>query len=136
MRNPRIYLAALAGLSAALLVVTARPALARTVDDCALAWGQAARSYLTQNRTKGPEDQVFRSACQLESNDKDKARVEAILAGTKSLVKVDKAGCRRFLESYVQAQESDKICDAAAGNDDASTRKLIVDNIPPRKSKK
>lgn len=100
------------------------------------AWAQAARSYLTQNRTKGPEDQVFRTACQLEGTDKDKARIEAILVGVKSLMKVDKNGCRRFLESYVEAKESDKICDAAGGNDDETTRRLLKDNVPPRKSKK
>jgi len=126
----------LAVLALSVGLFAAAPAGARTIDDCALAWAQAARSYLTQNRTKGPEDQVFRSACQLEGTDKDKARIEAILVGVKSLMKVDKNGCRRFLESYVEAKESDKICDAAGGNDDETTRRLLRDNVPPRKTKK
>ena len=87
-----------------------------------------------------PSDRVlnyrFGTCLLFGGTDKDKARIEAILVGVKSLMKVDKNGCRRFLESYVEAKESDKICDAAGGNDDETTRRLLKDNVPPRKSKK
>ena len=83
---------ALIALAASAVVGTvgAGAAEARGVEDCQLAWGQAVRSYLTQNRTKGPEDVVFRPACTIESQgDKAKARVEAVVIGVQALVKLD-----------------------------------------------
>src|SRR5579862_6922799 len=75
-------------------------ATAREKGDCILAWGQAVRSYLTQNRTKGPEDETFGPACDLESKGKkDEARVEAVVIGAKALAKLDMKGCQRFMES-------------------------------------
>src|SRR5262249_37139860 len=69
---------------------------AREPEECQLAWGQAVRSYLTQNRTKGPEDAVFAPACELEAKGKkDEARVEAAIIGVKALAKLDPKGCAR-----------------------------------------
>jgi hypothetical protein len=107
-------------------------AYARSVEDCALAWGQAVRSYLTQNRTKGPDDETFKAACEMESSDKSRARVEAVLIGTKALAKLDPRGCAKFLESYVEANGPAKLCDAALkGTDDGTLRKMIGDSLPP-----
>src|SRR5262245_25107151 len=71
---------ALAALAVGMLWSESRSSAARGVEDCQLAWGQAVRSYLTQNRTKGPEDAAFKPACELESKgDKSGARIEAVL---------------------------------------------------------
>jgi hypothetical protein len=110
-------------------------ALARDTEDCQTKWGGAVRSYLTQNRTKGPEDSAFKPACEMEKSDKPKARVEAVLIGVKSLAKLDAKGCERFVESYVGASEPAKICQAAGGDDEA-LRKLISSSLPPPPQKK
>ena len=118
------------GLAAAL---PAGPADARTADECAMKWSMAARSYLTKNRTQGPEDAEFRGACVLESSDKATARVEAVATAVRSLAKLDPAGCERFLQSYVASKKPREICAAATGGDFEALKKLIADNIPPRK---
>ncbi|MCC7382851.1 MAG: hypothetical protein IT384_13525 [Deltaproteobacteria bacterium] len=115
-----------------------RAAEARGVEDCMLWWAQAVRSYLTQNRTQGPEDEIFRPACEIEGKgDKAKARIEAVLLGARSLSKLDPRGCERFLEVYVQSKEPQKICAEAAGEaGDAALRKLIASTIPDKPVKK
>lgn len=116
-------------------VFLAVSAEARAPEDCALAWGQAVRSYLTQNRTKGPEDEVFKPACEIEARgDKAGARIEAVLIGTKALAKLDPRGCARFLEVYVEASGPNEICQAAVqGQDDEALRKKIASAVPPKK---
>ena len=124
-------------ISCASPVFLAVQAEARAPEDCALAWGQAVRSYLTQNRTKGPEDEVFKAACEIEGRgDKAAARIEADLIGTKALAKLDPRGCTRFLEIYVEAQRPNEICQAAVqGRDDEALRKMIAGAVPPPKSR-
>ncbi|MCK6552161.1 hypothetical protein L6R52_40395 [Myxococcota bacterium] len=110
---------------------------ARDPEECQLKWGQAVRSYLTQNRTKGPEDKVFAAACTLEGEGKkDEARVEAVLIGARELSKLDARGCVRFMESYVGSSRPKDVCDLAAGGDEGALRKAITDSMPPRPSKK
>lgn len=128
---------ALVALSAAaVLGAFSAPAFAaRGVEDCQLAWGQAVRSYLTVNRTKGPEDTVFRPACTIESQgDKAKARVEAVVIGVQTLVKLDPKGCARFLQSYVEAREPQAICSKAQNNpeDVDGLRQMISQSIPAK----
>lgn len=128
-------LAAMTG-AVALSALFAGPAEARGVEDCQLAWGQAVRSYLTQNRTKGPEDVVFKAACTIEAQgDKAKARVEAVVIGVQALVKLDPKGCQRFLTSYVEAREPEAICTKAQQSpDDADgLRQMIERSIPAKK---
>ena len=123
---------ALVGGAFALSVVGGGIAQARGVEDCQLAWGQAVRSYLTQNRTKGPEDQSFRPACEIEaSGDKPKARIEAVLIGARALARLDPKGCKRFMEVYVQSKEPEKVCTEAGGDDSEGLRRLITDSMPP-----
>jgi hypothetical protein len=129
---------ALIALAASAVVGTvgAGAAEARGVEDCQLAWGQAVRSYLTQNRTKGPEDVVFRPACTIESQgDKAKARVEAVVIGVQALVKLDAKGCARFLESYVEAREPQAICNKAQQTPDDvdGLRRLVETSIPSKR---
>lgn len=127
-----------AAAMATALALGATGASARGVEDCSLAWGQAVRSYLTQNRTKGPEDAAFRAACEIETGgDKAKARVEAVLIGVTTLVKLDPKGCARFLESYVGSREGQPTCTKAAQspNDTDGLRKMIQDSIPAKHGK-
>lgn len=133
--NRAYIFAAMIGLGTGALASTA---FARTVEDCSLAWGQAVRSYLTQNRTKGPEDEVFKPACEIEAQgDKGKARVEAVLIGTKALAALDPRGCAKFLEVYVEASGPEALCAAAGkGKDDAALRKMISEALPPPPAKK
>ena len=121
-------------LGSALAAATAE---ARDAETCMQLWGKAVRSYLTQNRTQGPDDEVFRPACEIEGSDKDKARIEAVLIGTRALAKLDPRGCAKFLDIYVEAKGSKQICDRAATSpDDADgLRKLIAESVPPRKKK-
>jgi hypothetical protein len=106
---------------------------AREPEECQLAWGQAVRSYLTQNRTKGPEDAVFAPACQIESSGKkDEARVEAAMIGAKALAKLDPRGCQRFMESYMESSKPKDVCDAALQGDEAALRKIITDSVPAK----
>lgn len=119
-------------LSCALLVPSARAA--RDPEECQERWGRALRSYLTQNRTKGPEDKVFAGACALEGQGKkDEARVEAVLVGARELNRLDPRGCQRFMESYVGSSRPKDVCDTAAGGDEGALRKLIQESMPPRK---
>ena len=114
---------------------------AREPEECQMAWGQAVRSYLTQNRTEnhwkpilGENDTAFASACQLEvGGKKDDARVEAVMIGAKALAQLDPKGCQRFMASYVNSSKPKDVCDAAAGGDDARLRKLITQSMPARK---
>ena len=122
-----------------LTVVFSMPNLAeaREVEECQQWWGQAVRSYLTRNRTKGPEDDVFKSACELEAKgDKVEARVEAITIGVRELAALDMKGCKRFMKLYVGATLHDQVCDAAAGEDFNAVRKLVANSIPPPPSAK
>jgi hypothetical protein len=113
--------------------VVEHSAQAREPEECQLAWGQAVRSYLTQNRTKGPEDSVFAPACQLEAEGKkDEARVEAAIIGVKALAQLDPKGCQRFMESYMSSNRPKDVCDTARGDDVAALRKLIMSTIPAR----
>jgi hypothetical protein len=106
---------------------------AREPEECQLAWGQAVRSYLTQNRTKGPEDAVFAPACELESKgQKDEARVEAAIIAARALAKLDPRGCSRFMESYMSSNRPKDVCDTAAGDDTSALKKMIMDSIPAR----
>jgi len=135
MTNKNKTLLGAAAMATALAFGATGPASARGVEDCSLAWGQAVRSYLTQNRTKGPEDAAFRAACQIETGgDKAKARVEAVLIGVQTLVKLDPKGCARFLESYVGSRDGTSICTKAssAPNDADGLRKMIETTIPPK----
>ena len=114
--------------------VFAMPQLAeaRELEECQQWWGQAVRSYLTRNRTKGPEDDVFKSACEFEAKgEKGEARVEAITIGVRELAALDMKGCKRFMKLYVGATLHDQVCDAAAGEDFAAVRKLVANSIPP-----
>ncbi len=134
--NTKTLLGLAAMATAAVLgTFTASPAEARGVEDCQLAWGQAVRSYLTQNRTKGPEDVVFKPACTIESSgDKSKARVEAVVIGVQELVKLDPKGCARFLQSYVEAREPQVICNKAVSSpeDVEGLRRLVTQSIPSK----
>jgi hypothetical protein len=124
---------ALFSIAALSLGLWTREADAREPEECQLAWGQAVRSYLTQNRTKGPEDAVFAPACQLEAQGKkDDARVEAVIIGSKALAKLDPRGCQRFMESYINSSKPKDVCDAALQGDEAVLRKLITDSMPAR----
>ncbi|MBI4818067.1 MAG: hypothetical protein HY791_17525 [Deltaproteobacteria bacterium] len=112
-------------------------ALGRGIDDCQLAWGQAVRSYLTQNRTKGPEDATWKAACEKEqSGDKEGARIEAISIGAEALAKLDNRGCQGFLKAYVEASSPERICEAAAANKGDEVRKLVKDSAPPAPTKR
>ena len=105
---------------------------ARELEECQQWWGQAVRSYLTRNRTKGPEDDVFKSACEFEAKgDKVEARIEAITIGVRDLAALDMKGCKRFMKLYVGATLHDQVCDAAAGEDFAAVRKLVANSVPP-----
>ena len=107
-------------------------AQARDAEDCMLYWGQAVRSYLTANRTKGPEDETFKPACEIEAKgDKPKARLEAITIGARALAALDMKGCKRFMEYYVGATLPGKLCEATKGQDVEALKKLIDDSIPP-----
>jgi len=104
---------------------------AREVEECQQWWGQAVRSYLTRNRTKGPEDDVFKSACAFEARgEKVEARVEAITIGVRELAALDMKGCKRFMKLYVGATLHDQVCESAAGEDFAAVRKLVANSIP------
>jgi hypothetical protein len=124
-----VYVAVVAlGLS-----VMPRGADARDPEECQLAWGQAVRSYLTQNRTKGPEDVVFAPACEIEARgEKDEARIAAAVIGARALASLDPRGCQRFMESYMSSARPKDVCDAALEPDEGRLKKLIVDSIPPR----
>lgn len=116
-----------------LLASAASTAEARDPEECQLAWGQAVRSYLTQNRTKGPEDSVFAPACELENKgQKDEARIEAAIIGARALAKLDPRGCARFMENYMSSNRPKDVCDTAAGDDTSALKKMIMDSIPPR----
>ena len=105
---------------------------AREAEECQQWWGQAVRSYLTQNRTKGPEDDVFKSACEFETKgDKVEARIEAITIGVRELAALDMKGCKRFMKLYVGATLHDQVCEAAAGEDFGVVRKLVANSVPP-----
>ncbi len=122
-------------VAAAMLVSVGieQSAEAREPEECQLAWGQAVRSYLTQNRTKGPDDAVFAPACEMEAQGKkDEARIEAAIIGAKALARLDAKGCARFMESYMSATRGKDICDTALQEDPSALRKLIVASIPAR----
>lgn len=108
------------------------PAEARELEDCQLFWGQAVRGYLTQNRTKGPEDDTFKPACELEAKgDKPGARIEAIMIGLKALAGLDQTGCKRFMEFYVGATLPGKLCESVGKVDEDSLRKMVSESLPP-----
>jgi hypothetical protein len=44
-----------------------------------------------------------------------------------------RGGCERFLDSYIQAKKPKEIC--AAASDDAALKKLIGENVAPRREK-
>lgn len=107
-------------------------AQAREVEECQQWWGQAVRSYLTRNRTKGPEDDVFKAACELEAKgDKPEARIEAITIGVRELAALDIKGCKRFMKLYVGSTMPDQVCEAAGNDDYNSLRKLVATSLPP-----
>lgn len=117
-----------------LLCVFVKPQLveAREAEECQQWWGQAVRSYLTRNRTKGPEDDVFKTACGFEAKgDKVEARIEAITVGVRELAALDMKGCKRFMKLYVGATLHDQVCEAAAGEDFSAVRKMVANSIPP-----
>lgn len=123
------------GLLVLVFALPALPATARTAEDCQLAWGQAVRSYLTQNRTKGPEDEAFAPACKLEAEGKkDEARVEAVAIGASALAKLDGRGCQRFMETYIESTRPKDVCDNASG-DREKLKALIRETMPARKAK-
>lgn len=132
-RTRRALAASALAAAMAVGVTAAGPASARSPDECAQKWAMASRSYLTKNRTQGPEEGEFRAACALESRDKPAARLEAIAVAVRALAKLDVAGCERFLDSYIQAKKPKEIC--AAANDDAALKKLIGENVAPRREK-
>ena len=111
-------------------------AWARTVEDCQLAWGQAARSY---GAAKGgvPEDGAFKAACELEAKgDKDAARVEAVTVATMALSKQSAEACERFLKNYIGAKDPGTLCATASGEDQEAIRKAVAAGLPEKKSKK
>ena len=121
------------GLLLAGFVVGPASAWARDLEDCQMWWGQAVRSYLTQNRTQGPEDEVFKPACEIEAKgDKDGARIEAIMIGVRALAKLDQKGCGRFMGLYIGAGSPEEICMAATGEDMEKLREIVLNNLPPR----
>jgi hypothetical protein len=131
-RRISLALAAVTLLCVASVFAVPQIAEAREVEECQQWWGQAVRSYLTRNRTKGPEDDVFKSACQFEAKgDKLQARIEAITIGVRELAALDMKGCKRFMKLYVGATLHDQVCDAAAGEDFAAVRKLVASSVPP-----
>jgi len=118
--------------------VTVMPsaAEARDMEDCMLAWGQAARSYLTKNRTSGPEDEVFKTACQMEAKgDKAGARLEAVVIGMKALAKLDIGGCGKFMGRYIGATLPDRLCEATKTEDDAALKLMVSESLPPAQKK-
>ena len=113
-------------------LISPTDAQAREVEECQQWWGQAVRSYLTRNRTKGPEDDVFKTACELEAKgDKAEARIEAITIGVRELATLDIKGCKRFMKLYVGSTIPDPVCEAAGSDDYNGLRKLVATSIPP-----
>lgn len=135
-------------LGAAQAVVAPR-AEARDRDDCQRAWSQAVRSYLTQNRTAGPDGKApanlddqelvtqawasaFAPACTLEADgQKGEARVEAALIGVQILQRLDPKGCVRFMEYYMQSSKPKDVCDGRSGGD-AGLRDKIRGSLPAK----
>ena len=131
-RRIGLALATITLLCVASVFAVPQIAEARELEECQQWWGQAVRSYLTRNRTKGPEDDVFKAACQYEAKgDKSEARIEAITIGVRELAALDMKGCKRFMKLYVGATLHDQVCDAAAGEDFAAVRKLVANSVPP-----
>lgn len=121
--------ALLAGCCVAFVGVTS-PSWARPLEECQLAWGQAARSYLSGKG--GPQDADFKAACEMEAKgEKEAARVEAVMVATAALVKENAESCERFLKSYVGVGDPAAVCGAAGGEDAAAFRKAVGDNLPP-----
>jgi hypothetical protein len=124
----------LALCSAALFtVLAAAPAAeARSLEDCQLKWGQAARSYMNGKNTSAVEDGMFKPACELEaSGDKEASRVEAVRAGAAALQKVDAATCERFLKYFIGIEDGGPVCTAASGEDVEAARKAVAGALPP-----
>ncbi len=108
----------------------ASPAWARPMEECQLAWGQAARSYLTGKG--GPQDADFKAACEMEGKgEKDAARVEAVMVATSALVKENAESCERFLKSYVGVGDPSAVCTAAGAGDADAFRKTVGESLPP-----
>ncbi|MBI5495304.1 MAG: hypothetical protein HY904_09755 [Deltaproteobacteria bacterium] len=119
-----------AAVFATLVCLSTDARAARTIEDCQLAWGQAARSYMT-GKQGGPQDGDFKVACELESKgDKDNARVEAVMVATAGLAKVSAEVCERFLVNYVGIKEAAPVC-AAASEDPTAFKKVVTDALPP-----
>ena len=119
-------------LVATSLLAVPTDAQAREVEECQQWWGQAVRSYLTRNRTKGPEDDVFKTACELEAKgDKPEARIEAITIGVRERATLDIKGCKRVMKLYVGSTMPDQVCEAAGNDDYNGLRKLVASSIPP-----
>jgi hypothetical protein len=92
-------------------------------------------SYLTQNRTSFGQDEnmgLFEGACQIEQRgDKKAARIEAIMVGVRSLMKLDPRACQRFMEFYVGATDPDAACNGAQESND-KLRKIVEDSVPSK----
>lgn len=112
------------------LLGAARPAHARSVEDCQLAWGQATRSYLNGKQT-GPQDADFKAACDLDAKgDKEAARVEAVMVATRALAKVGDELCPRFLKYYAGVKNPAAACSAAGGEDAQAFKEAVSQALP------
>lgn len=105
---------------------------ARSISACKEAWSKAVRSYLTDNRRAAPDgtipddldeieaasqawEDAFQPACDIEqAGDKPAARVEAAALGVRILARLDRRGCARFLEFFMESTRPSEICQAAA----------------------
>lgn len=122
-------------LAAAVMILSAN-AWGRSVEDCQEAWGKAARSYRSNKDIKGPEDESFKSACELSlAGKRDAGRVEAATVAIKALGLEDADGCARFAKGYLQVKKPEEVCAAANGDEDA-LKKLVEEALPPPPWKK
>jgi hypothetical protein len=108
------------------------PAQARTVEECQLKWGQAARSYVAVVASPpSPDDAAFKPACELEAKgDKDGARLEALTAAAAALFKQDKDACERFIKFFAGVAESENVCLAAS--DTEALKKTLAAALKPK----
>ena len=132
------------------LFLFARPADAREMADCQLAWSQAVRSYLTTNRKAAPDGTVpadldarelsdqawlgaFKPACEIEAQgDKPAARIEAAMIAVQILSKLDGRGCERFMQYYMDSTRGKDVCSAGTSADTASLREQVATAIPKK----
>lgn len=119
-------------LCSAGFMMGASTAEARSLSDCKMAWSKAVRSYLSQNRSAGPDGTVpasiedkdrvdqawldaFTPACEQEAKrDKRGARLTASATGAQVLQRLDPKACQRFLSYYMRVKDADVVCAAAS----------------------